>query len=182
MTDRVLKPIVICLMGPSGSGKSLAASMIAAYFDYYIIQSYTDRPKRQPDELGHIFLTAEEYDNLIEHNIPIARTEFGNYRYCCLQNDIRDKTVYVIDPKAFDHMKSMFGNDYHFISVYIHARPAQILQRIPLNRSKRDDGHFEFSPNYYDYIINNVYNRDELFTQIQWMIRDIEEIYNVSSS
>mgnify|MGYP000801673411 CR=1 FL=1 len=53
---------IYLIVGPSGSGKSSVARELEKRYGFGEIQSYTERPRRYPDEPGHTFVTPEEFD------------------------------------------------------------------------------------------------------------------------
>ena len=63
--------------GRSASGKTTVADKLSCQYGYRQIESYTTRPPRIPGEIGHIFISNEEFDNLGE---LAAYTEYNGYR------------------------------------------------------------------------------------------------------
>jgi len=87
-------------------------------YNVKMISSYTDRPKRYIGEEGHIFLSKEEFDKLNKNKI-ISYTEFGSYRYCCLESDVKKINTYVIDEKELDILINKYKNKYYLYKVRI---------------------------------------------------------------
>ena len=54
---------IICLLGYSASGKTTCAEELRK-LGYNIIDSYTTRPKRTPNETGHKFVTLQDMQNM----------------------------------------------------------------------------------------------------------------------
>lgn len=59
-----VKPTIIAVVGQSGTGKTTLVDMIEERMGIPQVQSYTERPKRSPDEKGHTFLSKEEFSDL----------------------------------------------------------------------------------------------------------------------
>lgn len=173
-----MKPLIICLVGESGSGKTLAAEYIEFKYDIYLIRSYTDRPKRTPDEKGHTFLTKEEFDQLKEEDM-IASTEWSGYRYCCLRKDIQPENIYVIDEHGLLHLKQFFHSTYNIYSIRL-KRPQKIrIESVGIDRVARDMDKFKLFDKDYDFVINNFRNkRVFLLDQIDEAIRTIRKWHN----
>ena len=81
-------------VGKSASGKTTVDNMLEAD-GYDQISSYTTRPPRYEGEIGHTFISDEEYDKL--KNI-MAFTLYNGYRYCTTLEQVQEADIYVVDP------------------------------------------------------------------------------------
>ena len=106
------KPLFL-FVGKSASGKTTVADMLTAD-GYSQIYSYTTRPQRHENEIGHTFVTDAEYDKL--DNI-IAFTLYNGYRYCTTLEQAKNADIYVVDVQG---VKTLFDH-YHLLNreVYI---------------------------------------------------------------
>lgn len=86
------KPLFL-FCGRSASGKTTIANMLERD-GYSQVQSYTTRPPRYKGEIGHTFISEEEYSNL--DNI-VASTTYNGYHYCTTLEQIQNADIYVID-------------------------------------------------------------------------------------
>lgn len=86
---------IYLIVGPSGSGKTTLADILAARYNFKVVESYTTRPRRYPEETGHIFVSDEEFDAL---GPLCAYTEYNGYRYGVTNDIIDTHDIYVIDP------------------------------------------------------------------------------------
>lgn len=86
------KPLFL-FVGKSSSGKTTVADMLSRD-GYSQVYSYTTRPPRYDGEIGHTFLTDEEYDKL--ENI-VASTLYNGYRYCTTLEQVQKEDIYVVD-------------------------------------------------------------------------------------
>ena len=84
---------IFCLVGPSGSGKTTIAKELSN--DYNVIQSYTTRPPRHENEWGHTFV-----ESFPDEHVPktIAYNNFNGYEYWATEDQVKDKSIYIVDP------------------------------------------------------------------------------------
>ncbi|NLA81193.1 MAG: hypothetical protein GX853_10710 [Chloroflexi bacterium] len=167
------KPTIICLVGESGSGKTTIGEYMEGEHGIHMIQSYTDRPKRYPDETGHTFISQKAFDTL-RHEDMIAYTKFGDYRYCCLKSDVQDRNVYVVDENGYDYLTEHFGDDYRIIGVRV-ERPMRLRrQYVSEERLNRDVGMFTKPVTEYRYSIwNNYEDASRLFDDVDRVVIDL---------
>ena len=111
-----MKDIIILLVGESGSGKTTVANLLEEKYGLKSLSSYTTRPKRTPNETGHIFVTDEEFDQLKD---ICAYTEFNGYRYCATSEQVDNSDVYVIDVAGIDYFKEHYKGGKVPLVVYI---------------------------------------------------------------
>lgn len=118
-----IKPLFL-FVGKSASGKTTIASMLESD-GYTQVSSYTTRPPRHKNEIGHVFITEEEYDNL--SNI-VASTLYNGYRYCTTLDQIQNADIYVVDPNGV----SVLLDNYQLIcrDVYVFYFDASVYVRI----------------------------------------------------
>jgi hypothetical protein len=149
-----MKPLVITISGRSGSGKSVMAKYITEEFNIPQIYSYTDRPKRSPNEIGHTFLTETQFDRLKPADM-IAYTEFGDYRYCSLKKDIKPVCIYIVDDSGIEMLMNNFYKKYKLYNIRIKRSFFNRLFNVGLKRVFRDKERFYLSDTYFDVIIRN---------------------------
>lgn len=107
--------ILILIVGKSGSGKSTFQNFLVCKYGLKDVQSYTTRPKRFDNEIGHIFVTKEEFDALEN---KVAYTEFNGYEYCATKEQLDKSNIYIIDPKGIESLKQNYDEKFLFI-VYL---------------------------------------------------------------
>ena len=108
------KPLYL-FCGRSASGKTTVANILESVGKYRQLQSYTTRAKRTEDEVGHFFVTNEEFDKL--ENI-IAYTEYNNHRYCATEAQIDEADIYVIDVPGIETLLDKYQSDRPIVVVY----------------------------------------------------------------
>ena len=148
------KKKILCIIGESGSGKTMVAEYLQAKYNMLLLESYTDRPQRYEGETGHTFVTPEEFDTFKAASM-IAYTQFGDYRYCCLESDLKDVNVYVIDEDGFVMLNNKWGEQFEITSLRIHRDLSKRLQSVGEARVLRDNGRFNIADYDYDYVIHN---------------------------
>lgn len=170
------KPIIIAIVGESGTGKSLIANQLEQYHGIGMIESYTTRPPRFEGERGHTFISDEEYDQLCPEDM-IAYTKFGDYRYCCLKQDVKAINSYIIDEKGLRYLENNFGDDYEILRWRVYRDSK--LRNISNERKQRDDGKFTgYNDNYWNATIYNNGNIEELYWKISCKLNDYFTTYH----
>lgn len=102
-------------VGRSASGKTTVANILESVGKYSQLQSYTTRPRRTDDEVGHIFISEEEFDKL--ENI-IGYTEYNDHRYCSTIEQIDESSIYIIDTRGVETLLERYQNDRPIVVVY----------------------------------------------------------------
>lgn len=148
------KPFILCIIGESGSGKTTIAEYIEKIYNIKMICSWTDRPKRFPNEPGHSWATREEFDKFKKEDM-IAFTKFGDYRYCCLKSDVKDVNTYVIDESGLKYLKDNFSDIYNIKSFRVIRPLEQRINDVGSERVKRDKGNFRMASQEFDYLLDN---------------------------
>lgn len=139
ITDQ--RTLIIAIVGESGSGKSTLERHLAFFFGIKLIESYTDRPMREPNEKGHAFISENEFDAIPERDM-LAFTQFGSHRYCCLFSDLKKVNTYVIDENGFKMLVRLDPNKYVVKSIRVVCDEQERIQRAGQQRVDRDKGRF----------------------------------------
>lgn len=163
-----MKRKILTVIGRSASGKDYIARRLSAIFGYPLIVSHTTRPmrKKETDGVEHWFDTKEEFQNVLDNQTVIAYTKIGEYEYCATLEDIKQDSIYIIDPDGLEYLKTNFGNELDIITVYIYcddsARKIRSVMRQDFvadwkKRNKAEDRQFtEFEADRkWDVIIDN---------------------------
>lgn len=119
-------------VGKSASGKTTVADMLAKD-GYTQISSYTTRAPRYDGEIGHIFVTDEEYDRL--ENI-MASTLYNGHRYCTTLEQVQEADLYVVDVPGVETL--MQNYDRLGREVYVLYFSVGVCHRINRMRSRGD--------------------------------------------
>lgn len=105
MKDIVITPKpLILLIGPSGSGKTTLANALSRDYGLRQLASYTDRPRRSTDEIGHTFVSPDEFDKLRPD--MAAYNVFNGHQYGATYQQLDQTDIYVVDiPGYWDLMR-----------------------------------------------------------------------------
>lgn len=146
------RPIIVCIIGESGSGKSTLARKLEAEYGHTLIRSYTDRPSRGEGD-DHTFLTPEEFDAISPDDM-IAFTQFGEFRYCCTRQNVRDHNTYVIDEDGYWMLYNSYKQVYDIRTIRMRCSERERLKRVGAERVARDEGRFTTPDFIFDRVIS----------------------------
>ena len=178
---------IYLVVGCSGSGKTTITEQLEMKYGLKSIQSYTTRKPRYEGEIGHTFVSDEEFDKLTD---ICAYTEFAGNRYCATAEQVENNDLYVIDPNGVDYfIKSYKGKKTPkiiFIDSDLNVRYDRMVKRAEdkgdafltavdkaLNRIKNDVVEFyDYTHNnaHFDFKVNN--NKNDNLSQV------VDKIYN----
>lgn len=159
-----MKPLIICIVGASGSGKTTASLILQKQFDWNTVVSYTTRPMRKGEINGvdHWFVsTVPDKDKMC------AYTKFGGYEYWTLWEQFKSiyPSVYVIDEKGLIDLQSKEQSPFSFNLMTIKMKRND-LEAIEQDRKDRDKERISLPDSFYDYIINNNGSIEQLRAQL----------------
>lgn len=163
------KKKIIAIVGKSGSGKTTFAEMLS---DVGVppVASYTTRPKRTPNEKGHVFVSDEEFDQLMQSGKVIASTVYGDYRYAGAFPDSDSNTFsYVIDESGIRDLMEL--EDIEIVKVRILASAEARKERVDEKRFERDKD-YQFRLNY-DQIILNISTFENFKKYCNYVIKKV---------
>lgn len=168
--DKKMKKKILCIIGESGVGKTLASLHLKNKLGANVICSFTTRPPRETEVEGreHHFVDIHPPKEEL-----LAYVEFFGYEYYALKSQVfGDCTVYVIDEDGLRNLIKEHGEEYDIHSVYITRSYSNRLRtEIDMHRMNRDVVRKKFDESFYDYIVENNSTKKEFF-------KKIEEIYN----
>lgn len=153
----LMKPIIIAIVGASGSGKTYMAELLRNQLNIPTIVSYTTRQKRLGETNGieHYFIKDSD---IPDKNDMLAYTLFGNNHYFSLHSQVPKEGLctYVIDEKGLEELTKQFSDMYLIIPVAIKCSQETLrLRGINQERLQRDKGRLHIDDSYYDCIICN---------------------------
>jgi guanylate kinase len=155
---------ILCIAGRSGAGKSMIAGYIERRHGIPLVRNYTDRPRRYEGEKGYQFVTREEMDELLKEDV-LSDTNFGGHRYCCLERDLKETNVHVLDERGIDQLLDRFGRVYDIPKVLVVATEKTRMKRVGRERVERDGGRFYKKLSDYDHVLVNESSKEKAFEQ-----------------
>lgn len=124
------KPLYL-FCGRSASGKTTVAEKLSSRYGYKQVESYTTRKPRFCGEIGHTFISDEEFDNLGE---LAAYTEYNGHRYGTTMEQLDECSIYVIDVAGIKSLLEKCKNyNRPIVIIYfdstVHTRINRMLDR-----------------------------------------------------
>lgn len=177
-----MKPTIVCLVGDSGSGKTLASMFLQEVLNWNAIVSYTTRKKREGETNGkeHWFVTDRDVP---EQKDMCAYTVFGGYQYWTEWGQFTNEkvNVYVIDEKGLIDLQAKEQTPFSFNLVTIKIN-RQNKDGIDEQRTARDKDRISLPDEMYDYVVNNDYSIEALRATLYLIGKCIERKYNNGST
>lgn len=175
---------IYLIVGESGSGKTAIVTLLEKLHNLKSIQSYTTRPPREENEIGHTFVSIDEFEKLTD---MVAFTEFCGNKYCATKEQVDKNDLYVIDPNGIDYFRKAYHGNKGIKTIYIsspiHTRVERMEQRGDefskiMERIVNDFDEFRGMKNKADYVVINGDNTQlvDIARQIWDFIRECENI------
>lgn len=163
---------ILCIVGGSGCGKTLASLHLKFHKDANVICSFTTREPRPTEVEGrdHHFI-----DIVPDRTELIAYTHFGGaYYYATKWQVFGPCTVYVIDEKGLANLRQDFGDIYDIYTVLI-KRDRKLRRNCGVDETRiRRDERRTLNEADYDYVIENNGKKADLFNQIESIYEEIK--------
>lgn len=165
-------------VGKSASGKTTIADMLEQTHGLVQVQSYCTRPPRYEGEIGHRFVSEEEFKNLGE---LAAYTFYNNHHYGTTFKQLEESSIYVIDVPGIEVLlKKLQNNTRPIRIVYFDAAVSTRIDRMV----ERDDSDMA--------IISRLHNDDtpnDWYSQLDklvWHYKNLEkkdvELYKIDAN
>ena len=121
------KPLFL-FVGKSASGKTTIAKLLEEKHGCKQVESYTTRTPRYDGEVGHTFISEEEFDHLGE---LAAYTEYNGYRYGTTFEQLDQCDIYVIDVPGVETLLQKLSSDSRPICIiYFDAAVSTRIDRM----------------------------------------------------
>lgn len=122
------------LIGKSASGKTTIANMLEQQIGYKQVSSYTTRKPRYHGEIGHVFVSDEEFDALGE---MVAYTEYNGNRYGTTAEQLDQCRMYVVDVPGVETLLERYNTYRPIIALYFDTTTYTRINRM-LDRGDSD--------------------------------------------
>ena len=158
------KPLFL-FVGRSASGKTTIANILEQKHGCKQVSSYTTRPPRYDGEIGHVFLTEEEFNNIELENL-VAYTEYNGYRYGTTAQQLDKCSIYVVDVPGVETLLQNYKTNRQICVIYfdttVYTRIIRMLDRHDsdkgiidrLLQDEKDDWHKQLDSTIWHY--NNI--------------------------
>lgn len=117
-------------VGKSASGKTTVADILEQKHGFKQVSSYTTRPPRYADEIGHVFIDDEEFDSLGE---LVAYTEYNGFRYGTTAKQLDQCSIYVVDVPGVQTLLERYKTNRPIVIIYfdttVYTRINRMLDR-----------------------------------------------------
>ena len=156
---------LITITGPSGAGKDTVARMLSEMGGYKVLCSYTTRPKREGeiDGVEHYFVDKCN----IPHDKMLAYTQYGGYEYWVTIDQVKNKSIYVIDEDGLKNLCERFP-DIELFKICVTAWETTRLSRgVSQERIYRDKQRKLLPLAFYDAVIFNNGTLSKLCEEVQ---------------
>lgn len=121
-------------VGKSASGKTSVANFLEKKHGFKQVNSYTTRPPRHEDEIGHVFVNDEQFDNLGE---LVAYTEYNGFRYGTTAEQLDQCQVYVVDVPGVKTLLEKYKTNRKIVILYFSTTVYTRINRM-INRGDSD--------------------------------------------
>lgn len=111
--------VLIAVAGRSGSGKDSLVDLICKRTNASKLISYTTRPRRNGEKDTHVFVTEDDYNEMLNAGQIAAYTKIGDYRYWSTIDQIMQTNFYIIDPFGIETLKTMNIPNLRIVTIYI---------------------------------------------------------------
>lgn len=110
---------MLILIGPSASGKTEVAKLLAKKYNITKIVTYTTRQPRVNEVNGvdYNFVSVEEFAKLTEENFFVETTYYNSNYYGTAKKDIKDDKCVILDPNGLKSFLAL--NDERIVSIFL---------------------------------------------------------------
>lgn len=163
---------IICLLGKSGSGKTLAAMHMKHKFGVNVIIPFTNRPPKEYEIEGLDYHFIDICPPPTDVLTVVKRK--GYLKYALVSQAHEDVSIYMPDTKSFEILASDYADDYEVFSVLIKRNiNKRRLVQMDDEQEFGDDG-LNYRPlTYYNYVIDNNGTKRELFDNIERIFNEV---------
>lgn len=114
-------------VGKSSSGKTTVANILEQKHGLMQVSSYSTRSPRYDGEIGHVFLSDNEFDNLGE---LVAYTEYNGFRYGTTAEQLDQCQIYVVDVPGVKTLLERYKTDRKIVILYFSANICTRIHRM----------------------------------------------------
>ena len=127
------KPLFL-FVGKSASGKTTIANMLEKKYCFNQVQSYTTRQPRYDGEIGHIFLTNEEFNALED---IVSYTLYNGNQYGTTASLLDQNDIFVVDVPGVESLLQKYKTNRPICIIYFDTTVATRIRRM-ISRNDSD--------------------------------------------
>ena len=112
---------MLILIGPSASGKTEVAKILAKKYNITKIVTYTTRAPRfnEVNGVDYNFVSIEEFAKLTEENFFVETTYYNSNYYGTAKKDIKDDKCVILDPNGLKSFLAL--HDERSVSIFLNC-------------------------------------------------------------
>ena len=132
---------MLILIGPSASGKTEVAKLLAKNHNITKIVTYTTRAPRVNEVNGvdYNFVSVEEFAKLTEENFFVETTYYNSNFYGTAKKDIKDDKCVILDPNGLKSFLAL--NDERIVSIFLDCDEQVRFERMINRKDSVEDAH-----------------------------------------
>lgn len=119
---------IYLIYGRSGVGKTTVANLLSEKYGYSQISSYTDRKPRHSGEIGHVFISTEEFNKIRPQ--MVAYTLFDGHQYGVTAAEIDHNDLYVIDKAGIENLRKNYHGSKGLVVIWLVASTTECERRM----------------------------------------------------
>ena len=125
--------VLLCIMAESAAGKDSLVNKLCEKTNYHQLISYTTRPRRVNEGDTHIFVTEEDYQEMLKANQVAAYTKINGYKYWSTIDQLYLMDIYIIDPFGVETLKKLNLPNLKIVTTYVNV-PEEIRKERAMAR------------------------------------------------
>lgn len=163
-----MKPVIIAIVGASGSGKTYLSKFLQNELNVYLIVSHTTRAMRKGEVEGvdHYYI---ENTHRFNREQMLSYTRFAGHEYFALEEQVPPQgfCAYVVDERGLKFLKEEKKHKFDIVSICVESDYEILTGRgIAPERIRRDEERESLPSGYYDHIIRNNGSLEEFGNKI----------------
>lgn len=130
---------MLILIGPSASGKTEVAKLLAKKYNITKIVTYTTRAPRinEINGVDYNFVSVEEFAKLTQEDFFVETTYYNSNYYGTAKNDIKDDKCVILDPNGLKSFLAL--NDERIVSIFLDSDEKTRFNRMLLRKDSVED-------------------------------------------